>query len=47
MEFGIGFALGAVFAGVAAANWSSVVKFVQNLAAKAQDAIGASLAKSR
>jgi hypothetical protein len=45
MEFGIGFVLGAVSSGVAVANWSSVVKFIQSLAAKAQDAIGNKLAK--
>ncbi len=45
MEFGIGFVLGGVSGSVTVANWGSVVKFIQSLAAKAQDAIGGSLAK--
>jgi hypothetical protein len=45
MEFGIGFVLGGVSAGVTVANWSSVVKAIQSLASRAQDAIGNSLAK--
>ena len=36
MEFGIGFVLGGVPAGVTVANWSSVVKAIQLLAAKAR-----------
>ena len=47
MEFGIGFVLGGVSTGVTVANWSSVVKAVQSLAAKAQDAIGGKLAKQK
>jgi len=45
MEFGIGFVLGGVSTGVTVANWSSVIKAVQSWAAKAQDAIGATLTK--
>jgi hypothetical protein len=45
MEFGIGFVLGGVSTGVTVANWSSVVKVVQSLAARAQNAIGSSLAR--
>jgi hypothetical protein len=45
MEFGIGFVLGGVSVGVTVINWSSVVKAVQSLAGKAQNAIGDSLAK--
>ncbi len=45
MEFGIGFVLGGVSAGVTVANWSNVVKAVQSLAAKAQNAVGGKLAK--
>ncbi len=39
MEFGIGFVLGGVSTGVTVANWSSVIKAVQLLAAKGQAAI--------
>jgi hypothetical protein len=39
MEFGIGFVLGGVSTGVTVANWASVVKAVQLLAAKGQAAI--------
>ena len=39
MEFGIGFVLGGVSTGVTVANWSSVVRTIQLLAAKSQAVI--------
>jgi hypothetical protein len=47
MEFGIGFVLGGVSTGVTVANWASVVKAIQNLAAKAQDKIEGTFAKMK
>jgi len=45
MEFGIGFVLGGISTGVTVANWSSVVRGIQSLAAKAQSAIEGSFTK--
>jgi hypothetical protein len=45
MEFGIGFVLGGVSTGMTVGNWGNIVKAIQSLAAKAQDAIGAKLTK--
>ena len=40
MEFAIGFVLGGVSGGVTVANWGSVVKAAQQLAARLQAIIG-------
>jgi hypothetical protein len=45
MEFAIGFVLGGVSTGVIVANWASLVKAIQGLAAKGQAAVGGSIAK--
>jgi hypothetical protein len=47
MEFGIGFVLGGVSTGVTVANWSSVVKAIQSLAARGQAAIEAKFTKRK
>ncbi len=45
MEFGIGFVLGGVSTGVTVANWRSVIKAIQLLAAKGRAALEGKLAK--